>query len=123
MAHSEFNKMKEFFEYLEDFKVLVCLSHHAAVRNDGIERHLSDQHGSLPLSLRKELLEAAQQLDLIDPKEVVLPKRQPVPAFTCLGDPFKIYICSFEGCQTIYTRPDQISRHVNKIHGLKGTHQ
>jgi hypothetical protein len=104
------------FEYLEDFKLLVCKIHGYAVRN--VKRHLEEQHQGTKAVNRAAAARLAS-LEIHDPRVVNLPVG-PIPPFTSLSPPISGFLCGGEdgNCDFLSTSTQILSRHWKNIHGL-----
>ena len=68
-------KEDDYFLYLSEYRVLICRACKYAIRSQGgIQRHFQKRHASLPLSIRKTLVEYASQLQLIVPENIHIPE-------------------------------------------------
>jgi hypothetical protein len=104
------------FEYLEDFKLLVCKIHGYAVRN--VKRHLEEQHQGTKAVNRAAAARLAS-LEIHDPRVVNLPVG-PIPPFTSLSPPISGFLCGGEdgNCDFLSTSTQILSRHWKNIRGL-----
>lgn len=103
------------FEYLSDFKLLICKKHGHAIRN--VKRHLADFHPeSKPAN--KEAVKRFADLEITAPELVELPAAGITP-FLCLVAPVCAYLCTgIDGtCAYISTRDNKIARHWRIVHG------
>jgi hypothetical protein len=103
------------FEYLEDFKLLVCKSHGYAVRN--VKRHLEEQHPETK-TVNKAAVVRLAGLEIQDPKSVHLPT-SPVAPFASLTPPVSGFSCGgTDGeCDFVSTSSCNMSRHWKAAHG------
>jgi hypothetical protein len=103
------------FEYLEDFKLLICKVHGHAVRN--VKRHLEEQHQETK-TVNKAVAARLASLEILDPKVVNLPVG-PIPPFACLSPPVSGFRCGGEDgkCEFLSTSTEILSRHWKTIHG------
>jgi superfamily II DNA helicase RecQ len=107
----------QFLEYLEVYRILICVTHCCAVSN--LADHLSKNHRGTKKE-RGEVVKQYRSLALYHAKDVALPPPlgQPFPA---LGKPQRAFICRETECQHISTNRDGIRIHCNKQHGWKSS--
>jgi hypothetical protein len=79
------------FEYIPEYKVLICRKHKYAVK--GLDRHLKDAHGLRKKGDRQPILDKYSSLVLLEPKDVPSPPDNCLP-FEALGNPYDIWQCS-----------------------------
>lgn len=103
------------FEYLEEFKLLVCKTHGYAIRN--VKRHLEDAHRGTKHVNRKVAARLAS-LEARNPESAVPPTTRTVP-FACLSSPVDAYLCGgIDGmCDYISISKQVVSRHWKDVHG------
>lgn len=109
------NDPNEYILYLEEHQVLACRSCKYCLRSNGIYQHLQTYHKSIPLTIRKELVQHAEGLILRDPTQVIASTR-PLPAFECLKitEGFQCLICD-----SLCGTPESIEKHSRKAHKWK----
>ncbi|KAF3267254.1 hypothetical protein TWF970_002439, partial [Orbilia oligospora] len=110
----------QFLEYYEDFGVLICTVHRGAIIPSNVARHVNDQHRSVSLDLRKELIKQCEGLRLTSPAEIKA-AGSPIEAFDCLEEPRKIFVCAVDDCRISYLGEGQITKHINQTHDIRGT--
>lgn len=103
------------FEYLEDYKLLVCKLHGYAVRN--VKRHLEEQHQATR-AVNRDAAARLASLEIRDPRVVDLPVG-PIPPFTSLSPPVSGFLCGgADGkCDFISTSTQIMGRHWSTKHG------
>jgi hypothetical protein len=80
------------FEYLEDYKLLICKSHGYAIRN--VKRHLEERHLETKV-VNKAAAARLTRLETHDPRVVELPAT-PMTPFASLSPPLSGYFCGGE---------------------------
>src|SRR5436190_19082773 len=73
----------DYFVYLKEEQLFVCRSCRYCLQPNEIERHLRREHQSIPLLIRKELVNYVKSLAVINPTEVTIPTH-PIPALDSL---------------------------------------
>ena len=73
----------DYFVYLKEQQLLVCRSCKYCLQLHGIERHLRWEHQSIPLLVRKELVNYMKSLAVINSIEVIIPIHS-IPALDVL---------------------------------------
>jgi len=69
-------EVKNILCYNSEFKVLICLGCQHCLIPGGINRHLRDHHGSIAIDTRKQMVEQAEQLEIMKPEEIRLPSNE-----------------------------------------------
>lgn len=102
------------FQYLEDFKLLVCKSHGHAVHN--VRRHLEEQHPETK-DANKAAAARLAGLNIHDPKSVNLPAA-PIPPLEGLSPPVSGFRCGgTDGqCDFLSISSQKVSRHWKSAH-------
>jgi hypothetical protein len=97
------------FEYLEDFKLLVCKSHSHAMRN--VKRHLEEQHIETEI-VNKAATARFTALEIHDPRAVEVPITLIAP-FASLSPPVNGFLYGGKDgkCAFLSTNDQSISRH------------
>jgi hypothetical protein len=108
------------FEYLEEFKLLVCKTHGYAIRN--LKRHLEDAHRETKHVNRKVAARLAS-LEARSPESAVPPTTRTVP-FACLSPPVDAYLCGgIDGmCDYVSINKQAVSRHWKDVHSQGAAH-
>jgi hypothetical protein len=103
------------FEYLGDYKLLICKSHGYAIRN--VKRHLEEQHLETKV-VNKAAAARLTRLEIHDPRAVELPAT-PMTPFASLSPPVGGYFCGGEDgkCGFLSTNDQAMSRHWKTAHG------
>ena len=103
------------FEYLEEFKLLVCKSHGYAVRN--VKRHLEEQHRETK-AVNRAVAQRLTDLEIRDPRTADVPTG-PVAPFPSLSPPVSGFFCGDEDgkCGFLSTSSQSLSRHWKATHG------
>jgi hypothetical protein len=103
------------FEYLEDFKLLVCKSHGYAVRN--VKRHLEEQHVETK-TVNKAATARLTALEIHDPRAIEVPAT-PIAPFASFSPPVNGFLCGGEDgkCAFLSTNDQSMSRHWKTSHG------
>ena len=103
------------FEYLADYKVLVCKTHGYGVRN--LRRHLADLHTEHRL-VKHIVLERFVGVEVLVPETAELPTALIAP-FSCLAAPVDAYFCYGidKTCGYLGINCRGIADHCKKTHG------
>ena len=85
----------EYLIHLPEQQVLVCRSCKYCLQPDGVYQHLQRSHLTIPVKVRKELIEYTEDLTLRGPTKVITPTRS-ISAFECLKiiDGFQCSVCN-----------------------------
>ena len=99
------------------WRVVVCKGcKYCLVPGKSVTRHLKDEHQSIPLDTRKELITWAETLDLVEPDRVMVPNANtpPIEGLELVEDGCK---CEYTGCIDPYAGTlTSIMEHCNKKH-------
>ena len=63
----------DYLIYLENERLLICGSCRYCLQSEGVERHLRRAHKSIPLAVRKELVNFAKGLLLRSVGDIIVP--------------------------------------------------
>lgn len=88
------DNVNEFFEWHENYGVLICTEHCYAVQN--VDSHLRVYHSG-SVSEKRAIADFFRKCEIREPKDVSLPPPLEAP-FASLGKPSKAYICSEPEC-------------------------
>lgn len=102
------------FEYLEDYRVIVCKEHGYAVQN--LRWHLLKYH-VFRQDARKAIVQKFDGLPLVPPQEAPLP-RPYSPPMACLASPQQGFQCEEEDCCWVSSSRPKIAEHANS-HGWR----
>lgn len=106
----------EAFEYLSEYKLMVCKEHGYALRN--LDRHLLEYH-VFPLSVRKAVVQHFNGVRRVLPEDARLPTPYG-PPINVITPPKSGFLCAEEDCGFISTCRARIGQHCNG-HGWKST--
>jgi hypothetical protein len=103
------------FEYLEDFKLLVCKSHGYAMQN--VKRHLEERHRETKAVNRAATVRLTG-LEIHDLRAVKLPAIS-MALFYSLSPPISGFFCGGEdgNCRFLSMNEQAMSRHWKTVHG------
>jgi len=104
--------VNSFVTYVEEFKVLICRMCRHGLVTTGVKRHFQWRHKSIPIEIRKQIIEFAEQLDAPKPEEVPVPTRE-VAAIEGL-DIIKGFAC--RQCDALYGQLQSMERHCRTQH-------
>ena len=76
--------MDSYVVYNARYGILICREHGYAMKSSFIERHFRNEHQSTPLEIRRQILEYAKTLPLVDPEDAPTPTDIP---FQIIGLP------------------------------------
>jgi hypothetical protein len=100
--------------FLEEHRLLVCKACKYALSPsppDSIKNHLQKTHKhTIPLPVRKDLLEYIATLALVDSHPVSIPTHAGVPLFCCL-DVIPGYRCNEDRCDLLTTSEPAMKNH------------
>jgi hypothetical protein len=65
--------VNSFVTYVEEFKVLICRMCRHGLVSTGVKRHFPWRHKSIPIEVRKQIVEFAELLDAKKPEVVQVP--------------------------------------------------
>jgi hypothetical protein len=105
------------FEYLSDYKILVCKEHGFGLRN--LRRHLLEQH-TYSRHARDVIVERFGSLNIVNPEDAP-PPTSVVEPFECLRAPRAALRCAGwagQACEFTSTSKERLARHCNE-HGWR----
>ena len=105
------------FEYLTDYRLLVCKEHEYAVRN--LKTHLRLQH-TYSTTVKTAVIQHFQGHEIRNPEGVVVPPEM-VASVAALGMPKCGYLCATAHCGFISVDRKNIATHCRKEHDWKST--
>lgn len=97
------------FEYLEEYKLIICKEHGYAVQN--LKSHLQQYH-VFHRDIRKTILQKFNALPLAQPHEATLPHAYG-PPMDCLASPQRGFQCEEKDCRWISSSRAKIAEHAN----------
>ena len=107
----------EGYEYLHEYKILVCKEHGFGLRN--LRRHLLEQH-SYSRYARDAIIERFGNLDIVNPEDAPLPPSGSEPFESLLSPKLALRCAGWAGqaCEFTSTSKKRLARHCNE-HGWK----
>ena len=114
--------IEEYFIYNAKWQVIICKGcRYCPAPGKSLARHLMDEHQSIPLDTRKELITWAETLDLVEPDRVMVPNPN-TPPIKGLKLNEEGYKCEYIGCIDPYTGTiTSMKEHCKKKHGWIST--
>ena len=107
----------QLFHYLPDYRVLICRPCHYAIQPQGISRHLKKRH-NVHRSSRRPFIAYVSNLDLAEPKDVILPVASSLPLnLLPIEDG---WACDSGGCGHICVTSKRMKSHWRTVHQQKG---
>ena len=109
--------IEKYLLYNAKWQVVICKTcKYCPVPGKSLARHLMDEHQSIALSTRKELITWAETLDLVEPDRVRVPNANtpPIEGLELVEDGYK---CEYVGCIDPYAgTASSIIEDCNKKH-------
>lgn len=108
------------FQYLPEYKVLVCKEHGYGIKN--LKRHLQVYH-NFRQDTRAAIEAAFGGLDIVEPFDAIPPRSKTSP-IESLGPPKRGYLCGGtedQDCGVLSISRDTIGRHCREAHGWMST--
>lgn len=65
--------MDSYVIYNARYGILICREHEYAIKPSFIERHFRNEHQSTPLKIRRQIVEHAKTLPLVNPEDMMAP--------------------------------------------------
>jgi Orsellinic acid/F9775 biosynthesis cluster protein D len=107
--------INRYLRYDKEFKVLICLSCQYCLTPSGVERHFRNQHGVIPINIRKELVQFSKDLPVVEAKDVQMPSIE-IEAIAGLKVITGV-LCHV--CGALYGTPMSMEIHCRERHGWR----
>ena len=94
--------IEKYLLYNAKWRVVICKAcKYCPVPGKSLARHLMDEHQSIPLCTRKELITWVETLDLVEPDRVMVPDPNtlPIEGLELIEKGFK---CDYDTCMNLY---------------------